>query len=767
MSAFESQLSAHLAGRYTIERELGGGGMSRVFLATESALSRRVVIKVLSPELAQGLSAERFTREIRLAARLQHPHIVPLFTAGDVDGLPYYTMPFVEGESLRTRLDRGGAFSISSGVQVLRDVARALEYAHLHDVVHRDIKPDNVLLSGNSAVVTDFGIAKALTAAITHAGNAGATLTQFGFAIGTPTYMAPEQAAGDPDVDHRADIYAFGCLAYEMITGHPPFATKSTQALLVAHIMEIPAHISTRRPDTPSNLADIIMQCLEKEPQARPAAAGHLMSAMDSGEYRTSVSRQAAQAPRVSVSSVAPAPPMASIAVLPFESMSADKDNEYFSDGITEEIINALTQLEGLRVAGRTSSFTFKGSKQDLPTIGAKLNVATVLEGSVRRSGNRLRITAQLISVNDGFHMWSERYDRELTDVFEVQDEIATAIAAKLKITFTPAPETAKPRTDDIDAYELFLKGRIMFYRRGRWILSAIDCFQQAVAADPDFAQAQAGLSDALSLAGYYGMARPLDIIDRARVAAERAVACAPELAEAHHALALWMTLWGSDAAAAIAEWDRAGALGSSTQVRCSLALWRNACLRASYDEAVAGARAAVAADPLSGYANSLVVLLRSFTNDHAGIVEDAMRGVQLDPESFWSQWLLQRAYHYAGRHADAIIQARVVLGLSGRHPWALTDLGVAFWRLGDTEAAVGVYNELKARNATERIQPQALTLSGACAGKLDEAAEWCSQAIDTRDSLIRWALEPAWDGYQPLREHARWPELEKRLREW
>jgi len=273
------QLQTTLGSSYTLERELGGGGMSRVFLAVETALERRVVVKVLPPDLIAGVNADRFNREILLAARLQHPHIVPVLSAGQTDGLPYYTMPFVDGEALRSRLANGGALPITDAINILRDVARALAYAHEHGVVHRDIKPENVLLSGGAAVVTDFGIAKALSDARGHV--TGATLTQFGTSLGTPAYMAPEQVAADPDVDHRADLYAFGCLAYELLTGRAPFAGRSPQKLLVAQMAENPQPVTELRPDTPPELAELVMQCLAKDAAARPQNAADVVRVLD------------------------------------------------------------------------------------------------------------------------------------------------------------------------------------------------------------------------------------------------------------------------------------------------------------------------------------------------------------------------------------------------------------------------------------------------------------------------------------------------------
>ncbi|MDE3053732.1 MAG: serine/threonine protein kinase, partial [Gemmatimonadota bacterium] len=274
-----SQLQDTLGSAYTLERELGGGGMSRVFVAHETALQRKVVVKVLPPELTAGVNVERFNREILLAARLQHPHIVPVLAAGETNGLPYYTMPFVEGESLRVTLARSGALSITDAISVLRDVARALAYAHERGIVHRDIKPENVLLSGGSATVTDFGIAKAISASRTQ--GTGATLTQMGTSIGTPAYMAPEQAAADPATDHRADLYAFGCMAYELLTGRPPFAGKTPQRLLAAHMGETPEPILALRPDAPPELAGVVMRCLAKDAADRPQSAAEIVRVLD------------------------------------------------------------------------------------------------------------------------------------------------------------------------------------------------------------------------------------------------------------------------------------------------------------------------------------------------------------------------------------------------------------------------------------------------------------------------------------------------------
>jgi serine/threonine-protein kinase len=732
--------------------------MSRVFLAEEKAFGRMVVIKVLSPEKAEGLLADRFTREIRLAANLQHPHIVPLFSAGSIHGLPYYTMPFVAGESLRRRLANKTPIDTDECIQILRDTARALEYAHAHGVVHRDIKPDNILLSGNSACVIDFGIAKAISAARTSPTqtNASGLITGAGFVVGTPGYMSPEQATGQGEVDGRTDIYAFGCVAYEIFAGEPPFTKSSVHETLMAHIMEAPKSDSLHRADIPRPIADLVMRCLAKDAASRPQSASELLRVIQSeGAHTPSASATVAEQGT-------------SIAVLPFENMSGEKDNEYFADGITEEIINALTQIEGLRVVGRTSSFVFKDANRDLRAIGQQLGVTTVLEGSVRRAGNRLRITAQLVKTSDGYHLWSERYDREMTDVFAVQEELATAIAKKLRLSLGPRAALIKPRTIDVEAYESFLKGRALLYRPGL-IYACIDCFQKAVSRDDDFALAHAALAEALLIAAYNGLMRPSDVIERAYEHAKKAVLLDPETAETRYSLAFWYSFYGNDPKKTVTEWEHAMRLGPQiSPIRCTYAIWGLCLGERRWDDAVEVLEVGVRLDPLNGFPRSMLATLKVFARRKDNVIEDALRGVELDPESFWSHWALQRCYQSAGMHEDAIRQGMRTLAMSGRHPWPLSELAVTYASIGKQESADAIYNELAARNRIDLVQPTPFALAAVCAAKLDEAIALAHRAVEERDTLIRWAaLDDRWEGWKPIQSHPGWPALKERIDNW
>src|SRR6266480_3412157 len=372
--------------------------MATVFLAVDLKHQRSVAIKVLHPELATSLGVERFLREITTAAGLNHPHILALYDSGQAEDLLYYVMPYIEGETLRGRLQREGQLSIADTIRITSEIAEALGYAHGRGVVHRDIKPENIMFSAGRALVADFGIARALTVATLE------PLTAAGAIVGTPAYMSPEQATGSGQLDGRSDIYSLACVVYEMLTGSVPFMGLTAQAVMARHSVDIAPPIRSVRPTVTDALERAVLTAL--------ATAAQFAAALTAREEATTASEGGE-----------------SIAVLPFANLSGDPEFEYFSEGIAEEIINALTQLPGLHVAARTSSFAFRGPAIDLTEVGAKLKVATVLEGSVRKAGNRLRIGAQLVKVGDGYHLWSERYDREMPDVFAIQDEISKAIA--------------------------------------------------------------------------------------------------------------------------------------------------------------------------------------------------------------------------------------------------------------------------------------------------------------------------------------------------
>jgi TolB-like protein len=468
MSSISDRLLSALGGSYTIERELTGGGMALVFVGEDHDLGRKVVIKILPPELAASVSAERFRREILTVARLQHPHIVPILKAGEVDGLPYFVMPYVDGESIDIRLRRTPTFTVRETLGIMKDVARALAFAHAQGVVHRDIKPGNVLLAAGSATVTDFGVAKALSSA-RRSGEKGAGLTNTGMSLGTILYMAPEQAAGDPDIDGRADIYSLGITAYEMLAGTAPFAALGPRAMLTARLTLAPPALSKIRKDVPAGLERLIARCLAIDPADRPQTAAELVEALEdpatlSGSFASNATRIARRGSRVTrvvvgalalvgaivvsagiyervhtgnssvlaESTAAAGKPvdLGVIAVLPFVNLGADSSS-YLATGVTNAVAGKLMMTPGLRVLapGRPRSVKRRSDTTSTANVAARL----VLEGTVERVGDRLRVTARLSSTDDDVMQWADVFDRDVKDIFTVEDEIAGAIAASVR----------------------------------------------------------------------------------------------------------------------------------------------------------------------------------------------------------------------------------------------------------------------------------------------------------------------------------------------
>ena len=525
-------LESALASRYRLVRELGRGGMATVYLSDDLRHERRVALKVLHPELSSSLGPDRFLREIKLAARLNHPHIVPLYDSGEAGGFLYYVMPLVEGESLRDRLLRDGRISTEESLQLVRGIASALDYAHRQNIVHRDIKPENVMLQDGEALVTDFGIAKAVSVA------SGDTLTQTGMMVGTPAYVSPEQAAGENVIDGRSDQYSLACMLFEMLSGRKPFTGASAQAVLSKRFSEPVPSIRDAFPEATPEIESALMKALAKSSDERFNTTIDFARALVAVHLTT---------PDGSLLTQSGAASNKSIAVLPFTSQSADPEGEYFADGVAEEIINALSKIKALKVSSRTSSFTFKGKNEDIREIGRKLQVATVLEGSVRKAGKRLRVTAQLVNAGDNSQLWAERYDRELEDVFEIQDEIASSIVSALRLVLTEDEKRAIEQvpTANVEAYEFYLRGRQFFHQhRRRGMEFARQMFDQAIELDPGYALAHAGVADCCSFLFQYYDASP-EYLKRAESASKRALDLAPHLAEAHASRGLAVSLTG------------------------------------------------------------------------------------------------------------------------------------------------------------------------------------------------------------------------------
>jgi serine/threonine-protein kinase len=739
-----------LADRYAVEREIGRGGMATVYLARDLKHERPVALKVLRPELVSvgATHPERFLREIRFLAGLTHPHILPLHDSGDWRGTPYYVMPFVAGENLRARMDREGRLPPDEAVRITIVVAAALDHAHRKDVLHRDIKPENILMHEGEPVVTDFGIARAITACCDD-------LTQIGLTLGTPAYMSPEQASADQELDGRSDVYSLACVLYEMLTGAPPFTGGSPREIMLRQVTAPAPSARIARPELPAELDAVLARSLAKDPAARFPTAGEFGRAL----ARALTGGTATYAGLAAAAVGAPA-----IAVLPFANQSADPEHEYFADGLTDELITALTQVEGLRVASRTSVFALRKDARDVRALGAALGVPVVLEGAVRRAGERLRLTVQLTDVGDGRVLWSERFDRDVTDVFAVQDEIARAIVAALRPRLLGRiGEVASRRsTDSVRAYQLYLRGRYYWNRRSRDdVARAIDYFQQALREDPGYALAHAGLSDAYALQLDYQSVPVEEGMRLAREEAQRALALDDSLAEAHTSLA-WVRFihdWAWEDAER--EFRRAIDLNPSYPTAHQWYAWL-LMARGRPDEAIAASRTAVALDPASVAARRGLGWLLVYARRPDEAIEHLRRAATQDPTAQETHRILGLALLLAERDDEAQAALEEAADLSGRAPYDLAILGYLHACRGRIAPATALLTELETRARERYVSPVAFAMLAAGLGRRDEVFDWLERAYrERRGWLVYLKVEPLLDG---VRDDPRLAELVRRM---
>jgi eukaryotic-like serine/threonine-protein kinase len=547
--------------RYTFERELGRGGMATVYLAQDLKHDRPVALKVLHPEFAASLGPERFLREIRLTARLRHPHILPVHDSGEAAGQLWYTMPYVDGESLRQRVTRERQLPLEDALRIACEVAEALDYAHRHGIVHRDIKPENILLEDGHAVVADFGVARAIE------GAGGDRLTETGLAVGTPSYMSPEQASAERVLDGRSDIYALGCVLYEMLAGEPPFTGPSAQAVIAKRLVEPVPHLGTVR-DLPTGLEQVVTRALARAPADRFQNAAEFAEAL--GRQPARPSRRARPLALLGLAAVAavaavgggllllrsgqeaaaPAAPVSertAIAVLPFQNLSAEGPHTYFAGGLHDELLTQLSKVAALKVISRTSVMGYAGVRAPLRQIASELGVGSVVEGSVQVVGGRLRVNVQLIDAATDAHLWAERYDRTLEDAFAIQSDVAQRIVTAVGAALSSAERQglADAPTANPEAYRLYLQGLEYYNRPGNFRRNfeiAQELFERALALEPGFALARAELSQ-LHGTIYWVRYDPTPArAARQREEAEAALRLSPDLPQAHAAMgyALW-----------------------------------------------------------------------------------------------------------------------------------------------------------------------------------------------------------------------------------
>jgi serine/threonine-protein kinase len=751
-------------GPYTIVREIGRGGAATVYLATDEKHRRSVALKIMHADASSALGGDRFQREIDVVAQLQHPHILPLHDSGEVDGLRYYVMPLVSGETLRDRIARDGALPLADVARITENVVSALDYAHRNGIVHRDIKPGNILVDAVHASVADFGIAQL------PANDSAEPITATGVIIGTPSYMSPEQATGVRDLDARSDIYAFGCVAFEMLTGVPPFRGTTIPAIVTQHLTaEVPSARALRPELSPA--VDVVLQrAMAKEPASRfatirefgEAFAASLTAlgrdAVDPASpavpARTPVTRRGPLMAVIAVALIAlgglgwalakrnAQPP--SIAVLPFANMSDDRTNDYFSDGVTEELTGALAQVSRLRVTPRTAAFAYKGKAGDISRIGRELGVDRILEGSVRRQDDRVRIVATLYDVESGERLWFETYDRAFGAVLPLQTEIAATIAERLQRRLLPAERVRLTERHSVDpaAYDSYLKGRYFFDQRTAASLGqAIGHFRRALEIDSSYARAYAGLADTYSILVWTGAAPSTELFPLAERAARRAVSLDSALAEAHMSLGIIH---------AFHDWDWAGAereTALAVKLDSTLAqawYWRTWHLIATGrdDEAMASLQHARRLEPLSLITNARIGTLLIWANRYHEADSVLRKTLEIDPSYPVARVQLARVLSAEGKHAEAIAALPPDSVRLGSFESGIA--GFVYATAGQRDRALAAARELEARTS---VPAEGVAAIYAGLGDHATALTWLERAADARGiGLIFLAAEPMYD---------------------
>ncbi|HNX50472.1 MAG TPA: protein kinase [Thermoanaerobaculaceae bacterium] len=711
---------ALVAGKYRVLGELGRGGMGVVYRAEDVRLRRPVALKFLSEALSADPSARaRFLREAQAAAALDSPHVCTVYEAGEHDGRAYIAMALIEGGSLKERI-ASGPLPLGETLAIARQVAEGLADAHSRKIVHRDIKPGNILLAGGrQARIADFGLAR-----ITGSGET----TRTGGVVGTLAYMAPEQAQGLA-TDQRADVWAVGCVMYEMLAGRAPFSPSPGEVDLYALVHADPRPIAALRPEAPPRLGAVIERCLQKDPRRRYPDASSLLDDLKAIDLGAVASATGAPA----------RPGVPSIAVLPFVDMSSDKSQEFFGEGIAEELIHALARIQGLRVVARTSAFAFKDRRLDVREIGRVLSVDAILEGSVRAAGNRLRITAQLINVADGFHLWSERFDRDAGDIFAIQDELSLAIVDHLKVTLHIGERDAlqKRSTADHEAYNLYLKGLYFLARpRPDLVQKALGLFQEALARDPGFAKAHAAIGTAFAMLGNFNFAPPTEVYPKARAAIQKALALDETLGEAH-AIAATVAFWYDwDWAAAEEAYNRNLALNPGDAFSHGDHAWF-LLTRRRFDESLREIRRALDLDPLMPLFYGWSVGLHSAVGQLDEALREFERAKEIDPTFGLPYFHAGMTYFRKGMLDKAMEVLRQGVEIAPHPGWAEGMISVIRMQQGTPEEARRILDGMIAQRPAVNVSCMALAWASANLGDLDGAFQWVEHAIEERDTLV------------------------------
>jgi serine/threonine-protein kinase len=706
------------ANRYQIIEELGKGGMGKVYKVFDTKIKEKIALKLIKPEIASDKETiERFSNELKLARKIRHKNVCGMFDISEAEGAHFITMEYVGGEDLKTMIRMSGMLGMGTALSVGKQICEGLAEAHSQGIVHRDLKPTNIMIDkeGNARIM-DFGIARSLK---------GKGITGAGVMIGTPEYMSPEQVEGK-EADQRSDIYSLGIILYEMLTGRVPFEGDTPFSIAMKHKTEAPQDPRSFNAQVPSALSHVILKCMEKDRARRYQSAEDVVSELDKTDKGKTGAIKVDEWKN-------------SIAVLSFKNMSADPEQEYFCEGIAEELLNALTQIKELRVAARTSAFSFKGKDVDIREIGRTLNVDKVLEGSVRKSGQRLRITAQLVNVEDGYHIWSDQFDREIKDIFAIQEEISLIIVDKLKLKLLKEEKEKifKRHTDDHEAYNLYLKGRYFWYRRHEGGLQkGLEFFQQAIARDPLYALAYVGIADSFGSLGLFSFIPPKEAYPRAKAAVKKALEIDPELGEAYASLGWISMLYDWDWQAAEKQYLHAIKLNpyfAPAHIRYGMCL----AITGRFDESIGETKKAEELDPLEPFASAFVGWSLYMARRFDEAIEQNRKVIAMDPNYSIVYWY--QAQSCTGRKLwdEAIASGQKHVQLSGGAAFALATLGLVYGLAGMRDEALNALERMIALSKERYVSPFQLAWFYVGLGEKDQALENFEKAYTDRDSMM------------------------------
>jgi serine/threonine protein kinase len=711
------------AGRFEVIESLGRGGMGTVYRVMDKKISEEIALKLLKPEVAADINTiERFKNELKLARKITHKNVCRMYDLNEEEGTLYITMEYVSGEDLKSLVRRAGQLSVGKAISIAKQVCEGLAEAHRLAVVHRDLKPQNIMIDREGNVhIMDFGIARSLRAP---------EFTEAGMIIGTPDYMSPEQVAGEA-TDQRSDIYSLGVILYEMVTGRVPFEGDTSLSVALKHKTEIQTDPCEFNAQMPQALSRLILKCMEKAKELRFQNAEDLLAELANIEAEVAPEKKI-KAERKS------------IAVLPFKDLSPQRDQDYFCDGLAEELINALTQVKDLRVAARTSSFSFKGKDVDIREIGKKLNVGTMLEGSVQKAGNRLRITAQLINIAGGYHLWSQRFDRDMEDIFAIQDEISMAIVDKLRIEILESEKEKiiKRHTQDKEAYNLYLKGRFFWNRRHEGdMLRAIQLYQQALAKDPHYALPYVGIADVFNVFGLWSFIPPKEAYSKAKAALLKALEIDDTLGDAYTSLAFITALYEWDWPTAEKYFKRGIELNPNNSYAHG---WYAITLSGKdrFEEALSYAKRAFELEPLSPLMNALYGVALGIAGKHDEGIEQLHKALEMEPNLPMGHLFLGMVSLFPERYLEEAIdhlQKAFNLGVN----FALGWLGLAYAKAGKRDEALKILCQLEEISKEKYIAPVLKALVYFGLGMLDKAFEQLEQSYLARDYYLYFLKVP------------------------